>query len=96
MAVKPKFEIGDKVRVNKRAPQYIKDDLKWKRTRAISLVWYDSDMQCCFYELYSKLGYAFRSYMLTKVKGNQLRKIGRPKTKRGYKLGLKLLSASQN
>ncbi len=82
-----KFNIGDKVRLNRRAPGYYCHLLQ--RSRTIISVFYDDTKQCNTYELGargrgSSLGF-FRSYMLSRVSPAQAKKVGRPRTKRGYK-----------
>lgn len=84
----PKFRIGDKVRVNKRAPKYIREEFKRSRTRTIVDICYDDRAQHCLYELggrgKSMVGYWFRGYMLTPVTETAKTIMGRPKTKRKY------------
>lgn len=84
---KAKFNTGDKCRFNGRVPDYISQDLR-RRTRTITQAFYDSDNQCCYYQLGGRgkgeLGYWFRSYMLLSVDGNR-HNIGRPRQKRQYK-----------
>ncbi|KKN45075.1 hypothetical protein LCGC14_0686570 [marine sediment metagenome] len=84
---KSKFNVGDKVRLNKRAPGYYGHLLQ--RTRTIISIFYDDEKQGNTYELGARgrggsLGF-FRSYMLSGVSPAQASKIGRPKTKRSYK-----------
>jgi len=87
MVVSPKFKVGDKVRVNKRAPEYVFKGYR-QMTRTIVNAFYDPDKQCCYYELgargKSTMGYWFRGYMLTQVTKKSRHKIGKPKTKHKY------------
>lgn len=82
-----KFRVGDKVRLNGRAPAYIIEGLR-KRTRTVVRVGYSNSKQCTFYQLgdrgKSVLGYWFRSYMLVPANGKH-HKVGRPRQKRIYR-----------
>ncbi len=84
-----KFKIGDKVRLNRRTPKYIREELKWQRTRTIKNVWYDPTLQCSLYDLGKQgkgvVGYAFRGYMLTPVSRRLKHTRGKPRVKRSYR-----------
>lgn len=89
---KLKYEVGDKVTINKRCPDELKHLLRRNRARTIVSRTYDPDKQCNYFYLGQNFrgkandlieAYPFRSYMLNPVvKG---RKPGRPRSKRGYK-----------
>ncbi len=88
-AMTSKFQPGDRVRFSLRVPRYIKAELRC-RTRRVKACRYDSQLQATLYELGSnyqgsELCRLFRSYELCKV---TLCKVGRPKTKRSYRLKL--------
>lgn len=78
-----KFEVGAKIRVNKRAPQWVRDDLKYQRTRTIVASQCDPTWGCRLYDLgapgKSVHGYLFRSYMLDRVNGEQMQARGQPR-----------------
>lgn len=77
----PKFNTGDKVRLNDRVPVFVSNGLR-RRTRTIVQLCYDPDHKCRYYELgdrgKARLGYYFRSYMLVPVNGDR-HTIGRPR-----------------
>lgn len=83
--MKRKFQVGDKVRLTKRAPADILKKFR-HRTRTIILMEYSHKDQCMYYELGSKgkgrlPGY-FRSYMMTLAPKDKV--MGRPRQKRHY------------
>jgi len=82
-----KFEVGDKVRLNERVPKFLKSELR-KRTHTISGVYYNKDLEVNLYEIHGvgkeNIGYYFRGYMLTPVIHKELKKVGRPRSKRRY------------
>jgi len=86
-----KFNIGDKVIVNKRCPKELLSEIRSNRVRTISHRAYDPQKKATYYSLgHNYRGtwdriecYLFRSYMLSPVvKG---RKVGRPRQKRKYR-----------
>ena len=85
---KVKFKVGDKVRLTGRVPAYIKPEVS-NRTHTIKSVQYDSRLQTTLYELSGvgrgTLAYLFRGYMLKHVSKAEMKKVGRPRTKRSYK-----------
>lgn len=95
-----KFNTGDKVRFNGRAPDYIIQDLR-RRSRTIVGIIHDRGNKCCYYEIGDRgkgsQGYLFRAYMLVPVNG-QAHVIGRPRKRRKYnrKVNSKVLLAPQN
>lgn len=84
---KQKFNIGDKVRINKRVPKHMRPEVS-QRTHLIKDVAYSSKHETTYYMLAGKghgfVDYYFRGYMLTPVKQSELKKVGRPRTKRKY------------
>ena len=85
---KPKFAVGDKVRLGKRASDWMRDKLGRSRTRTIVNDMYDPDHQCTYYELggrgKSTAGIWMRSFMLVHVTDDLVSQKGRPKIKRQY------------
>lgn len=84
MAVK--FQIGDRVVLNKRKPIFVEETNNKPRT--VVACRYDSERQCCFYKLGDnyhgdKLVRWFRSYML-KLYRPRYGIVGRPRQKRKY------------
>ena len=86
-----KFNVGDKVVITKRAPDYIKQVTQAGRKRTIVATYYDKDSKCRAYKVGTnksgKAGsiiesYRFRSYQLKDAAN--MGKAGRPKTKRKY------------
>ena len=90
-----KFQVGDRVALNDKTPQYI--DLQRGRPRTVKEILYDATQKCTMYLLGSngmgacegesaREGYAaywFRSYQLRLW--NVTGKNGRPRTKRTYR-----------
>lgn len=83
----PKFKVGDRVRITKRCPKWVADNLQ-KRTRTVVAVRYAPDLKACLYKLGSNKFLDtgpmnnFRSYELVLVNGKP--KMGRPRQKRKY------------
>jgi len=94
-----KFKLGDRVRLNGRTPAllYKLGFAERRRTRIITKVVYDRELQCTFYYLGSNhrgkanwlASIGFRSYQL--VPATDRHRIGRPKRKRAYNLRSKVL-----
>lgn len=86
-----KFNVGDKVIVNKRSPKELLSQLRANRVRTITHRAYDPQKKATYYSLGHNYrgtwdmveSYNFRSYMLSPVvKG---RGVGRPSQKRKYR-----------
>jgi len=91
MARRSKFEVRDKVVLNRRCPKELLGKLRRNRARTITLVSYDPAKQCCYYGLgRNHRGpvtddiecYGFRSYMMEFAVKHQA---GRPREKRRYR-----------
>ena len=83
---KPKFKVGDKVRVNNRTPKYILAELTRNRPRTIVSLFWDDRQQHNFYELGDRgkgtMGYFFRPEMLSP--NGKLKRGRHNKVKRAY------------
>ena len=79
-----KFNRGDKVRINHKAPEWIREFIKYSRTRTVEGSFYNKAQQHRLYQLYGDIPFSFRASMLKPVTSEQLVKTGRPKRRRTY------------
>ena len=79
-----KFNIGDKVRINERAPNHVTQEMR-RRTRTVVEIYRDPRWGASLYALglpgKTQTGYLFRSYMLEPATDTS--RVGRPSINHG-------------